>query len=927
MIKNGNISVQKLYFIFFGILIFSYSAAFSEDEYDFDEPKNQEEALYIRRILEFWEEGNLDLTKAQIRDFLTEFPENAYKDKLHAILGDLTMKDSNYSDAINYYSNIENPDLQKKVLLKRLECMRNLEWHQTLAEECEANLGAFAETDKEKNLQICYLLANSLYELVQRLPEDSENYLKHALHAKGHLESLLKTGHGGSIKRPLAHIYSVLGENEKASSLFMELAEKKPDEREDMLFLAANTQVEFDKEQAIQTFGQIYRIGKKRAPDAAYNRMILMFDKKRFAEIILAQEELSEYITNDKKPIVDFFIGLSHYNLDDHKRAFSKLGEFIHSNPTYQEELHSAYSTILLSAAKLQDVSSYDGYLDQFEEAFPDSKALARAYVNRALLHKDLNDFESSKSDFVHVLEAFPDYDQREGLMYEYAHLLFNNDKFDESRDLAQNFLEDFPQSDFISEGWKILIHSSIESAKENPKKKKRLIKDLNYALDLTGVFNGNEENNYLYLLAKTSFEIEKYKDTIGLLLPLVRKELSKKLSAHSYLLVANSYRKGFENHNLYCSFAEKALAQDSSMKNADQVHLSLFNSYLRLYSQNNDTLTLDKAADHLFTAQDLGISIKDKNREWLIDYYYQDAKKSDQKFIKDPKEINKKIQLSQDRALALLKKFPSNDLVEKEGIQLKLANTYGYEGRYRTKVQMLKDLFKEYDEHPEKPWKHQTEARFELGGAYERLESHEKALIVYESIAGDSTSFQSFIPAKSALQSARLAYKLLDKNFLNEVTPELTPILTTLKTLYLQKNLSNEPIHLEATLDYIDIQASLLDGIDKERKIEFLIQKSIAHFFSEEDILSKEYQQARFDSPEKEKIFLAYIDLFDLEAIVASSKICLLESKKDEANNLIISAKDLLEELKLTCPTYYYQERLKKLEDKIKIISISLDY
>ncbi len=907
--------------IFIGILCV-FTCLQADLSYHFDDAKTQEEALFIRRILEFWNESEFDLAQSQIEDFLQEFPQNTYADTLQAILGDLAMKKQDYAKASAAYSEVKEKELKKRVLINQLDCIRQLQWYVTLAEECENHLDTFSEFEPDKHEKVLYFLADALYHLTLRDPTDSPEYQNYAFGAQERFEHLLGTKYALDIMQPLAHIYSLMEKHDKASSLFVALAEKRPQNREEMLFQAANVQVKYDKEQAIRTFGQVYHLGKKKAPEAAYNRMILLFETGKYGEILLAKDQLLKYIPKEKIPLVHFFLGRSHYLLEDFKRSISELRHFIDSDTLLKTELHDAYVTVIDSSIKLQSIDFLSEFIEKFRSDFPQSTKLAQAYQKRAFLYKQSGKNKLARRDFQTVFDHFPDYKFSESLLYDYAHLLFQMQDWNESREIAEIFLEDFVNNPRAPVAWRLFINASIECTQKDPGLKKiQLIPDLLWVLDQKGLLEKEEKNDYVYLLSKTHYDLGEYREALDVLVPLVKEEdLSFKIKANSYLIMANCYKKGFDNLNLFCAYAEQALKENSKLESKNQVRLALFNGYLKLYTLNSQKEALQSAAEHLYQVQANGAPIKGQNKIWLISHYHQKVKE----FIETnwSESIQKHPQMLEatNRVCDLLKEVVKGDftLEEKEKGLLDLADVFGFKKEFQKKVRTLQKLQSLHQKHPDRQWNLKENATFELAKGYVEIGKKKEALSLFNQILSASTSLQSYFPAYACLQSARLRYVLLDQNFLKKDHPEMIKIFSQLKNLTLQKNFDNEPIYLEAAIDYIDILC--FEEQTENKKLQ-LIQTTIDEFFSEQDVLSKEYHQKRRNSPQKERVFFSYIDLLDLESMII--KISIDQGDKEDVKGLYSSAKELLEELKLISPTEYFYKRVEILEEKLKVMEI----
>ena len=115
---------------------------------------------------------------------------------------------------------------------------------------------------------------------------------------------------------------------------------------------------------------------------------------------------------------------------------------------------------------------------------------------------------------------------------------------------------------------------------------------------------------------------------------------------------------------------------------------------------------------------------------------------------------------------------------------------------------------------------------------------------------------------------------------------------MTQLKDLVIQRSLTNEPLHLEAALDYIELQTKMETlGNPTEKKLALLI-KTKSDFEETGDLLSKDYHNARAKLPQKNRIYEGYIQFFDAQIFVAQA---ILNQNFAEQKELQAKAKDLL--------------------------------
>ena len=58
----------------------------------FAEEFSAQEAILLKRITEYWKEGDIEVAKSQITSYLSKFPTSIASDSLYAMLGDIFLK-------------------------------------------------------------------------------------------------------------------------------------------------------------------------------------------------------------------------------------------------------------------------------------------------------------------------------------------------------------------------------------------------------------------------------------------------------------------------------------------------------------------------------------------------------------------------------------------------------------------------------------------------------------------------------------------------------------------------------------------------------------------------------------------------------------------------------------------------------------------
>ncbi len=863
---------MRFYFIFFQILCFAFLCA-DEPFYPLPEPKTQEEALFLRRISEFWNEGNFDIVKIQMLDFLKKFPSSNYTDMLQAILGDLSLKEKEYEKAAEYYKNIKTHQVSKQFLFNKLQCYRSLGWYQAVLEESEPYLEEFS-SDLSKKQKLTFILADALYNLAMKSPQNSDSRKSYANLAKIQYESLQNSPFQEEMLPHLAYTYHLLGESEKASNLYITLAQKHPSLKEEMLFQAATIQIEYDKDLAIQTFGQVCHLGKERATDAAFNRMILMYETKKYPEILLAKEQLFHHIPKEKIPLLHFFIGKSYLAIEDYPRAVRSLQLFLDTPPSKDEECKAALHSLMICAEKLKDMQLFEKALTQFKIQFPE-EVLSPILYRKALLNKENCNYSAAKKDFEEILQNKNLGEDREVIFYNFAHLLYLTKSFTTAREKFKEFISTYPGSTLTPLAWRFLINASIESEKEACGSKEQLAADLKEILNNHFLLREDEKDELSFTLAKVEYEMGKYESAIAFLVPFLENDKSSPLASEAHLLLAFCYKSQLCDEDKFCFHAEKALLLNPNVPEAPLAHLALYNIYLK------NPAYLDLAAEHLYQAKIMGANIQTVNQDWLASFYYEKISQYFQKHWKQNPAESPEMAHYLDRAIYILESIREDQIGSLRGITL--ANLYALQGKQDQQIELLKKLQESDD-------LHRKQICFELAKAYGKKGEKEKALILFEEVR--DTYLTNYFSAFSALQSARIRFEKCK----TQDDPEILSILALLKDLTIQKTFANEPVYLEAALEYIDIHYFL----NKDRNFcKSIIEKTLSDFQDCKDILSKDYQDSREKMPEKEELFQSYLQYMKGELLLC--------------NDEVEDAKKLFTVVLENAPTQYLYTKTKK--------------
>jgi tetratricopeptide (TPR) repeat protein len=871
------------------IIFFSLSSLLFAEMIQFPKPKTYEEALFIRRITAFWEDGEKETAIRQIEAYLTENPEGILSDTLRIHLGVFYLEKEEQETALTHFSAIQDEELIKKSLFKKIECLFALNRFEQMIEEGEVALDYFPENASE-HYQLLSILGNGYAQLAQKAENGSKKQIEFALQGKSYLLMLETTKLFDDILPILAYFHQVLGEPEAAAKIYTKLADKSDGNREDLLFQAAQVQMEFDKGLAAQTFGQICHLGGKKASDAAFNRLLALFELERYRDILLIKDQLFSLIEKEKQGFVHFVIGKSYFNLEEYQRAYPELKAALELSRTKDHKtFENVCATLLDCAQKLGDLDGFNQYLEELFATNPDHGHNINAKMAQAMLYKSKKDYNKAIEVLEDLFQSHPDMKENSLALFEYAHLHFLNKNWEEAAKWF-NIYHNQEKSDPIA--FHFYLQATVNAAKTdaNPQTLQSLIERLEQALH-EDIYSQDSKLEYQYALAKAFYDLGEYKEAIGEAEALLLQEnLPKALRQNAMFLIAYSFEQAGEISQ-FCQYGEKLAELSPNHPNIAALHVHLFNAYL-------DRDRMESASEHLFTAFAKGKEISQANKRWLADYYFSSVEKYVSKYPNNFIKNDPSTALNATRATSLweslFRKSPSftdSDNQSLEEDALNLASLYEWQHQFRQMTTLMENLAKAYKDHPQVEWQHQKQTEFFIAKGYLLSGEEERAVPKLEQLCQEER-FVDYSQAFSGLHLARI-YARHVKGSKDQSKKDKA--LSLLVHLTLNRNFLNEPIHLEAAFDYVNMISKF--NTDKEtasKRLE-LLAKQKSQFLKTDDIPSKDYHQMKEEHPEKSTLFSAYLDLFDLEMIMCELCIAVEEGNNEKALDLSHQAKKII--------------------------------
>ena len=831
---------------------------------------NEAESLFLRRIADFWHEGEYGIAKSQMEEFLVSYPESQFADPLRVCLGDILIREKNFSGALASYSALSSPDFSDKVFLNRMQCLYSLEWYSTLADECEEYIKK--SLDDETALKTTFYLAIALYHQCLNASKDAENLLKLAKRAEPYFETLLQSELSSEVAQAFAHLCCILKDYEKAAGIYLDLAAKEPDADEEMQFQAALIQAEYDADLAIQSFETIANNGKKRAKEAAYNHLVLSFNAGRHEELVTHKESVLASIPEDRMAMARFYLGRSFLSIKNYSEAIGELTAFLKEIPTDSTDLIRSGLLSLIEAAHLSnDVATLDSALVQLAEIDPSDAQIAKGRLLRSMLFKNTGRMEEAREQLESLLVQFPEFSERTTALFEWADLEYQEGRWESCRERSLAFVEQFPAHEMAPYAWRYLATASNQLSNELSETKERFAKDLEALLQHKDLFPEQELSDWKFYLARTYFHLGRFEDAASLLHSLLQENSPFSQEANAHLLLGLCYRDGQGDTAAFCEWAEKATAKRSDLIEPGFLHVSLFNAYLELSKESPELI--EKSAEHLYEAFNARAHISRENLLWLGDWYFAN---------------NDPLRASNIFSFLLETSFD-------ETAAYKLGKLHAVMDRTEDQISLLETLIGSYASDPSGAWKWEKESKLLLAEGYQKIGSEDQALALLNEVANGNPANLSETIAKAYLEKARiLSARLKNKTFDEK---ELAEAASHFKDLILQRKLEHEPIHLEAALEYVSLLENTASNRSEKRLA--LLEKIKKDFENNDDLLSKDYHQARLKYPAKNRVFEDYMRFINEEIFMAKSD---LATDVDVQKELQAKAKDLLLQINSEC-------------------------
>ena len=819
------------------------------------------------------------------------------------MLGDLYFQERNFRQALATYDLIGNPEIRIKTFFNHLQAHFEMKEYLRVIEKAENYLKQ-RDLKGDQQIKVRYLLAESSFRYALTC-KDMEAKILYLKMAKPQYKILTQTKYSNRVLFPLAEIHRLLREDARAATLYTNLAEKYPQHRERFLFQAAILQINQDKKAAIKSFSKVYEMGGKRARLAAFNQLILLYQSEQYEQFLNFYSKVISQMPEQKVGLLQFYEGRCHYYMGDYQLAVMPLENFIGSANGRSKELKTALLLLVNCSRYLKDITLLERTLYTYKTSFPKDAEAPKVLMIHSQMCRENGNFNQALSDLKTLMKEYPGYNDTEGVMYDYGLLLSQTDKWMQSREVFLAFLDKFPKSERQVSAWRHLLNCCIEEIK-NPSEvnsdesKKTFIKVLQTALAKENILTPNERKKYLLVMIKCQLEIGQHEEAVPLLSQYITDVSDPPFLSEAHLLLAICHKKNNSELSFFIQHSEKALAYNPKLPDNQILHLELYNAYLSkglsTSDPGNKEYFYNHAANHLFESNAWRENtIKRNNYLWLTNHYYHLAKKGNPKDFERARTLYTQL-LGFEKNKKNLQISANSLYLEPE--VLRFSYLLEINGQAKDQISLLELLVQMQEEQPHLSWKFKRRSIFELAKAYEHHGQFQNALNSYQFLVRTKKPFSSQIATRANLHLAKLKFRLLKPHQRNVQNPEMSDILHRLKDIAIQKKLPAEPLHLEAALNYAEIRISLANVEEQDKNALFYLKRMHDDFYNAQDPVMDEYHHFRSQSPEKNVIFMAYMQYIDTQMLLHKANIAAAEGKSASAMQYKEEALHILDSL-----------------------------
>ncbi len=862
-----------------------------------------DQVLHVRRISELWRSGEHDVAKAQVRDFLYQHPKSPYADSLMVLIGTHEWKEGDYAEALRVFDLVRTPSLRAKVLEQRLDCLYHLKEHKKLAAELHSH-GLVPSGEVFSAADARHLFYWAEVQRADGMKQKSLGLRQRKLNeAVASYERLYGTTLGSQAKLGAAEILQATGHPDQAADLYEELAEALPDKRSSFLLKAAQLEAAYDRDRAANTLAKLQGT---EVSWPLFSHVLTLFEAGQHQEVVDLVEANQDSLTDEQRPLVDYLLGRSYYQLKQYNRAIATLEPLLNNTRTSGDD--KQLLIMLATSAYHADMpSELEQWTELLAARFPGDPAAPNLRYLLAQHHLKSGDNDAALELLLALEETAPGAQRNAQISYDIARIYYSEQRWRDAYHALEH-LNTLSLSDELQEQVSKLIvlttSHELKSAPKGSEERERLLARLTNNIEFVLKTNRSplqdEQQRYRLQLAKTYYELGDL---------LASRRTLEKLLAEGTLyvpeeqvltLLAYCVLKQDNDRNAFITTAEKALGINPSMPEGDTLRLHLVGAYMALAAPSTSEATegagnAARAADHLYSvATKNSISVPTDKLTWLGNFFYQ--------------QVNKKVPPSGTPVLD----HETRELTEKALAiyeRLRSANTLAAAQQQENSLRRAK--LNSWLQRPQKVLEAAQEGlaiiTMESAPDLRRGMRLRLALAQSQAAIGDEKNAKAGLSALAKndnhridplsgdiarLQLARIALQRTATNAIT--TDEQRHTRTQLLALQKNRQLNHEPVHLEAAWDGAHLEARLAPLSQQTEILLEALKEAKRDFDRQDDIVSRDYHAARKMHPDFERLYQGYMMLFDARIAELEAQNFGSQGRRHDTNGKQIAARGL---------------------------------
>lgn len=795
MIQFSKVATRKFALCFGSLLLLSASSP---------QDPSQDVPL-LRRIRDYWKEGDYVLAKKQIRIALDKYPTGTLAEELHLLLGDLYMQDGNFLSALEEYQSIQKEDLIEQSVYNKAICLYETKRAEELFQLSQSLSDYSNHLNKNQIHQIHYLCAVSLYQ--QGKPETMDSSIEL-------FESCLKTEWATQSLAPLAQLYLQKNDKKKAIFCLKTLAKVDPSLAPDLLFKAGLLTAESEPAAALELFDKVLHLPSSQKGLSAYNCLILQYEMQQFDKVVLTYEEYQGFLNPEQKITAIHLLGKSLYELKDYKKAPTYLLSHLDALPLPSQK--NMYAMAFECAYQTANIELYQELLQKASSLYQEKDVPAQfqlAFLDLLQASKYLSSHIEQSEKF---LAKYPEHEQKAKVLLSLGHSLYEANQWKAAEDAFRTFLESYPHSEQKNHLLRLIVNCAGQQVKESSEEalcvhRRHWLSQMQNVLDTPLALSAKEKELMLLELTRGLFQEGDYAKALVSSEELLVEFPDIAQKEELDLIQTICHLKDPESQLIFVLSAEKLLNSYPQIEQADSLRLQLFNTYLQLsedpfFADKEDFQ--EKAAEHLYMVfEKKNFTLKAENIHWLAEYYEKTATTAESSSLK--------------KAIILYETlFAKAEPALQEKIAYRLCKLLSLSSNYKKIIDLLNPIVLQISA-PETSF--QKHLLLEFAGAHQIVGNAKEALDLYNTLICHCGASQ--IGSQALLQRSKIIFSTLTTEEKMEENVLCLEVLDNLKDLELRKDPLLFPLYLEAGLDYVEYKTSLIQDpeLKKQKKIQLI--------------------------------------------------------------------------------------------------------